>query len=139
MKKIILITTLNVLLALDLSAQSATIKAERAKFHITENVTIIDSITSVIVKNDSTTIINIGSRTGKNQVLVMLKFPFYNKQHGDLSKTLKYSLLEVKGTLSVTGENPVITVYNQDNLYFYSPALKQQWALSAERTVKKLR
>jgi hypothetical protein len=134
MKKVMLFSVLHIAFILNTLAQKATIKSDRAKFHIGESVTVIDSITSVVVKNDSTTIIKMGS---KNNLTVILKLPV-SKTDNSLKGVL-CSLLEVKGKLDLMGEQPVITVSSKDSLYFFSPIVKQQWVLSSEQTVRKFR
>lgn len=137
MKRIIWLLIVSIAAVLNASAQHA-IRADRVRFHIGEDVVVVDSITSVTVQNDSTTIIGMGQANKGLAFTVILKLSPGHNLDSEFLNSLTNSLLEVKGHLEASTAGASMTVRNKDSLFFFSPVIKQRWAVLSERTGSKI-
>ena len=126
MKKIILLFSCISMAILSASAQN-TIKANSAISHIGEQVTVVDSVYSVKVYNDSTAVVDLGGKNNKSEMSVVFNFNSDFKFDATMLKSLKKSKIEITGFVFLVDNQPSMILTDRQNLKFLPKTGNQKW------------
>ena len=124
------------LLSLSVSAQHA-IRASHAVNHVGQNVVVVDSIYDIKIYNDSTAVIDLGGLNDKAPLNVVFNFKTKQKFNPELYKSLKESIVEVRGNVVLVAEQPTIVVTNKENLYFFANSVNPNKSVLTQISYKK--
>jgi len=126
MKKLILLLTCATTLIFSAKAQHI-IKASNAISHIGEQVSIVDSVYSIKVYNDSTAVVDLGGKNNKASLNVVFDFDSNFKFDASMLKSFKKSKIGINGFVVLIDNQPAIVLTDKQNLKFVSKAANQKW------------
>lgn len=126
MKKFSLLLTCVGMLVFSAKAQHI-IKASNAISHIGEQVSIVDSVYSIRVYNDSTAVVDMGGKNSKAALNVVFDFDSNFKFDASMLKSFKKSKIGVNGYVVLIDNQPAIVLTDKQNLKFVSKAINQKW------------
>jgi len=132
MKKITLLFASISIAALSASAQNV-IKANNAKNHIGEQVSIVDNVYKVTVYNDSTAVVDMGGKNKKATLNVVFNFDSKFKFDAEMMKSFKKSKIAVNGFVVLVEGQPAIVLTDKQNLRFVSKPVDQKWVANYQR------
>jgi hypothetical protein len=135
MKKIFVLFACLSIAALSASAQTV-IKANNAKNHIGEQVSIVDNVYHVTVYNDSTAVVDMGGKNKKATLNVVFNFDSNFKFDAAMMKSLKKSKIAINGFVVLVDGQPAIVLTDKQNLKFVSKPAEQKWAAKYQRMVE---
>jgi hypothetical protein len=132
MKKMILLLACVSIAALSASAQNV-IKANNAKNHIGEQVSIVDNVYNVTVYNDSTAVIDMGGKNKKATLNVVFNFDSNFKFDAAMMKSFKKSKIAINGFMVLVEGQPAIVLTDKQNLRFISKPVDQKWVATYQK------
>ncbi|MDF2431325.1 MAG: hypothetical protein JWP44_956 [Mucilaginibacter sp.] len=119
MRKVFYLLIFNLIISSTLFAQQA-IRANRAIQYIGENVTIIDSISTLIIHKDTIAEIILGQKNTKSLLHVLLVFKSNYELNKGLLPLINSSIVVATGKVCLVSGNPTIVLSDQNKLLFIS-------------------